>query len=63
MQQILVVREAFVDCPAHVVAVTSLAAAQDWIERKFSPVSWDFGGFDTADGGSYLYDVCGVEQA
>ena len=60
---ILVIRRAYSDCPEHVAVLVTKSAEQVIAARYPGAVLDGCGGFDTTDGGSYLYDVCaGTEE-
>lgn len=61
--RVLIIREAYMDCPAHVVQLVTKTAAQV-IEAKYPGAVLDGnGGFDTPNGGSFLFDVVSPEIA
>lgn len=54
---VVVVRRAFSDCPDMVLRPRLRETAEDAIRRHYPSAKFDgLSGFDTDDGGSFLYD-------
>ena len=60
MSLVIVIRQAYQDCPEFVIAMRPDQQTEDVIRSVYGDVTFDMGGFDTQDGRSMLYDVMGV---
>ena len=57
LPRVVVVRRAYNDCPEGVYAIASGEDVYDTIRRHYPSATFEgFGGFDTEDGGSFLFD-------
>jgi len=60
---VVVVRRAYSDSPESVIIRRSDESAEDAVVRHYPSASFDFdSGFDTSDGGSFLYDAMSAED-
>lgn len=53
---VIVIRQAYNDCPEYVITLRAGQTTEQVVEQVYGKVTFGNGGFDTADGRSYLLD-------